>query len=73
MNNFDYAGLIHLLETRLSKDTNMTLYVCSNKLCKNRFKKKHKDISNAIILTIDEIWYDDRLTGLRYSNYEIIM
>lgn len=73
MNDFSYAALTHILETRLKENAQMTLYVCTNKVSKKRFKRNNKDLKNAIVLTVDEIWFENKLDGLRYNDYRIIM
>lgn len=73
MNDFNYASLTHLLELNLREDSDRILYVCTNKLCKKRFLRNNPNLENASVLTVDEIWYDNKLVGLRYKDYKIII
>jgi len=69
---FDYAGLIRLLERHISDKSDVILYVCVNKVAKKNFKKTRTDLVNPFVLTIDEIWSNNALTGIRFKDYKII-
>lgn len=70
---FDYAMLTRLLETHIDNKSEYFLFVCPNKISAKRFSRYNKDkIEKGIILTIDEIWKHNRLTGLRYYDYRIL-
>lgn len=69
---FDYAMFIHLLELRISPKSDKTLYVFPNTLAKKRFIRHHSQLENVIVLTINDIWYKDRLVGCSYKEYQMM-
>lgn len=72
MKMFDYAMFTRLLEIGLNPNSNVILYVCSDRNKKKSFKKRQLDLSNKLIYTINEIWDDNVLINKHYREYKFI-
>lgn len=69
---FDYAMFYRLVYDNLDTKSNNILYICEDANVKRIFVKNNPDVERRYILTINDIWYGNKLYGLHYKDYKMI-
>lgn len=69
---FDYAMFYKLVHSHISKQSDKILYICEDANIRKIFVNHHPDIERKYVLTINNIWNDNKLRGLCYKDYIMI-
>lgn len=69
---FDYAMFYRLVHSNLNAKSENILYICEDAKVRRIFARNNPDIERRYILTINDIWCDNKLRGLCYKDYKMI-